>query len=384
MAPWEQQLSFCAEEEPEPILCWLWLARVLGPGCMHAGRVLDAFADAAEAWEARTSPLFARAAGSAAAARALDPDLTPESCRPMLRRCEKQKIQIICYDDPDYPLPFTRIPDMPPVLFCTGDAGWLNSGARVGMIGSRTPTPYGVSAAAAIGQDLARAGAVIVSGLAYGLDSESHKAALERGAPTIGVQGVPIDKVYPASNRKLRDRIEENGCVISEYGPGEPSVGRNGFLQRNRLIAALSDALLVVEAKEKSGTMSTVAHAERYGKPIFAVPGSIFAPSSGGTNQLLRSGRAQAAVCAADMADALGLYHAPAKRNAPAQPEPQRRAPENETARRVLACLGPEPRELDQLREQSGLPSGTLLAALMELTLGGWIFELPGGRYVLK
>lgn len=117
-----------------------------------------------------------------------------------------------------------------------------------------------------------------MSGLADGLDSAGHRAAVGENCPTIAVMGVPIDRTYPAANRELRRAIERRGCVISEYPPESEPVGAVGFLQRNRLIAALSGALVVVEAKEKSGTMSTVGHAERYGKPVFAVPGSIFSP----------------------------------------------------------------------------------------------------------
>ena len=125
--------------------------------------------------------------------------------------------------------------------------------------------------------------------------------------------GVPIDRTYPAANRELRRAIERRGCVISEYPPESEPVGAVGFLQRNRLIAALSGALVVVEAKEKSGTMSTVGHAERYGKPVFAVPGSIFSPLCEGTNQLLREG-AVPAVSGADILLWYGLAQ-------PEQPE---------------------------------------------------------------
>ena len=148
----------------------------------------------------------------------------------------------------------------------------------------------GLQAAADLGSGLAKNGAIIVSGLADGLDSAGHRAAVKENCPTIGVLGVPIDRTYPVSNRELRKKIEQKGCVISEYPPESGPVGPNGFLQRNRLIAALSSALVVVEAQEKSGTMSTVNHAERYGKPVFVVPGSIYSPNSAGTNALLREG----------------------------------------------------------------------------------------------
>ena len=231
---------------------------------------------------------FAAAAGPAAVQRACLPDNTPEHYRAFARRCAARRIRILPYDDPDYPLAFSRISDMPLVLYCTGDPRWLNEPAAVGMVGTRKPTEYGLRAAEDIGRGLARAGAVIVSGLADGLDSAGHRAAVGENCPTIAVMGVPIDRTYPAANRELRRAIERRGCVISEYPPESEPVGAVGFLQRNRLIAALSGALVVVEAKEKSGTMSTVGHAEQYGKPVFAVPGSIFSPASAGTNALLR------------------------------------------------------------------------------------------------
>jgi len=281
---------FPPEPAPEPLLCWLWLAHTLGAGSGHAGQVLDAFGGAQEAWEARESDAFRAAAGIPAAQRASLPGNTPEHYRAFARRCAARGIRILPYDDPDYPLAFSRIPDMPLVLYCTGDPRWLNEPATIGMVGSRKPTEYGQQAAADLGGALAKAGAVIVSGLADGLDSAGHRAAVREHCPTIGVLGVPIDRTYPASNRELRRQIERKGCVISEYPPESEPVGRNGFLQRNRLIAALSSALVVVEAQEKSGTMSTVNHAERYGKPVYAVPGSIFSPNSQGTNALLREG----------------------------------------------------------------------------------------------
>ena len=287
-----QTSLFPPEPAPDPLLCWLWLAHVLGPHSVHAGRVLDAFGGAQEAWEARDTAEFRAAAGDAAALRAQQ--LAPEQYHPLVMRCDDLGVRILPFDDPDYPLAFSRIPDMPLVLYCTGDPRWLNEPGTVGIVGSRKPTEYGLNAAADIGGELAKNGAVIVSGLADGLDSAGHRAAVKNDCPTIAVMGVPIDRTYPAANAALRQQIERKGCVISEYPPYSEYVGPNCFLQRNRLIAALSSAVLVVEAREKSGTMSTVAHAERYGKPVYAVPGSIYSPNSAGTNGLLRDGRARA------------------------------------------------------------------------------------------
>ena len=273
------------------------------------------------------------------------------------------------------PLALTRIPDMPLVLYCTGDPAWLNAPGLIGMVGSRRPDPYGCQMAAGLGRDLARGGAVIVSGLAEGLDSVCHRAALEGAGPTIGVQGVPIDRTYPASNRWLREEIEASGCVVGEYPPGDNLAGRNGFLQRNRLIAGLARALVVVQARERSGTMSTVAHAERYGRKIFALPGDIGRENAAGTNRLIQSGRARMALSAEEILEELSLRAAPV----PDRQEP----PLTETQRKVLACAGSEPKSLEELAAACGMQAATLAAVLMGLELAGRIKALPGQRYIL-
>ena len=374
-----QTSLFPPEPAPDPLLCWLWLANTLGAGSSHAGRVLDVFGGAQEAWENRDSDAFRKAVGSPAFARANLPDNTPAHYRAFARRCAARNIRILPYDDPDYPLAFSRIPDMPLVLYCTGDPRWLNEPGAVGIVGSRKPTEYGLNAAADIGGELAKNGAIIVSGLADGLDSAGHRAAVKNDCPTIAVMGVPIDRTYPAANAALRQQIERKGCVISEYPPYSEYVGPNCFLQRNRLIAALSSAVLVVEAREKSGTMSTVAHAERYGKPVYAVPGSIYSPNSAGTNGLLRDGRARAVAGAADLLAALGLHARQAAPAAAKQP-----APLSDTERRVLACIGPKPVGIEELCVSTGLPMSALLGTLMKLELTGRVYKQPGQRYVLR
>ena len=373
-----QTSLFPPEPAPDPLLCWLWLAHVMGPASVHAGRMLDAFGGAQEAWEARDTEEFRLAAGDAAARRALQ--LDPEQYHDLVMRCDALGVRILPFDDPDYPLAFSRIPDMPLVLYCTGEPRWLNEPGAVGIVGSRRPTEYGLNAAADIGEKLAQAGAIIVSGLADGLDSAGHKAAVKNNSPTIGVMGVQIDRTYPAANVVLRHKIEQNGCIISEYAPGGDAPGAIGFLQRNRLIAALSSALLVVEAREKSGTMSTVAHAERYGKPVYAVPGSIYSLNSTGTNALLRDGRARAACSAADLMGPLGLHAGmPIPKVTVRQPEPA-----SDTERRVLACIGPKPVGMEELRVSTGLPTAVLLSTLMKLVLSNHIIQQPGQRYVLR
>ena len=372
-----QTSLFPPEPAPDPLLCWLWLSQVLGPASLHAGKVLDAFGGAQEAWEARETEEFRQAAGDTAFKRAAQ--LDAEGFHTLVMQCDALRVRILPFDDPDYPLAFSRIPDMPLVLYCTGDPRWLNEPGAVGIVGSRKPTEYGLNAAADIGGELAKNGAIIVSGLADGLDSAGHRAAVKNDCPTIAVMGVPIDRTYPAANAALRQQIERKGCVISEYPPYSEYIGPTCFLQRNRLIAALSSAVLVVEAREKSGTMSTVGHAERYGKPVFAVPGSIFSPASPGTNALLRDGRAKAVCTAADLFGTLGLQTA---RPAPAPRETPRPLSENE--RLVLSCLGAKAQGVEELGVKSGLPTAALLGVLMKLELAGRVSCLPGKRYILR
>ena len=376
----EGQLSlFPPDPAPDPLLCWLWLAGTLGAGSQRAGAVLDAFGGAQEAWEARDTDAFAAAAGPAAVQRACLPDNTPEHYRAFARRCAARRIRILPYDDPDYPLAFSRISDMPLVLYCTGAPRWLNEPAAVGMVGTRKPTEYGLRAAEDIGRGLARAGAIIVSGLADGLDSEAHRAAVQADVPTVAFLGTAIDKTYPASNAKLRTAIEKGGgAVCSEYPPGYSGRTTGTFLARNRLIAAQSEALCVAEARTRSGTLNTVGHAERLGRPVLAVPGSIYSALSEGTNELLRTHRAEPLCKAANALDILGIG---AETAAPAQ---QRFDPATVSAdaQAVYAVLKPTPQSIDALCAAAGLPAGRVLAACTELELMGGAQAQPGRRYI--
>ena len=163
---------------------------------------------------------------------------------------------------------------------------------------------------------------------------------------------------------------------MGEYAPGDDAAGRNGFLQRNRLIAGLARALVVVQAKERSGTMSTVAHAERYGRPVYALPGDATRADSAGTNRLIQAGRARLLLEAGDMLEALGL--------AAAAPAPARQAPPlSEAERKVLACAGAEPQSVEQLAAACGMQAAALAAVLMRLELAGFVKALPGQRYIL-
>ena len=362
--------------EPDEKVYWLWLAGVLGPGSEHSGELIDLYGSAREVYEAREREDLSPYLPPVARQRLLNSE--PADYQAVLDHCRAQGIQVVTFDDPDYPLSLSRIPDLPLVLYCTGRTEFLNGGKYVSIVGTRRPTQYGVEACRTLGREMAAAGAVIVSGLADGLDGESHRAAVEMKAPTIGVLGCPIDKTFPAGNRHLRTAMEQNGCVVSEYGPGYISSGQKFmFLHRNRLIAALGNALCVIEARSESGTLNTVGHARRYGKPIYALPGSIFSPMSEGTNRLLAQGDARPLLTSADVLAELGLAGAD-------KIQKTDKIPLGKDARILFGSIGPTPKSLETLCEESGMGIGRALAALTELEIAGKITPLAGRRYLLR
>ena len=161
----------------------------------------------------------------------------------------------------------------------------------VAIVGSRHNTKYGEEVAYRLGYELAKEGVIIISGLAYGIDSIGHQAALDAGGKTIAILGTPIDEIYPRNHRKLAaEIIETGGAIISEYAPGTKVYPKTSFLERNRIISGLSDIVVVVEAAERSGSLNTATHALEQGKEVFAVPGNITSPYSQGCNKLIRQG----------------------------------------------------------------------------------------------
>ena len=253
---------------------------------------------------------------------------------------------------PGYPPLLTELHDPPARLFLDGDAELL-AGPAVAVVGARSCSSYGSHVARALGRELAAAGVVVVSGLARGIDGEAHRGALDAGA-TVAVLGCGIDRDYPRAHADLARRIREKGLVISEYPPRtEPAPWR--FPARNRIIAGLALATVVVEARSRSGALSTADFALELGRDVFAVPGEITAALSAGTNELLRQGAAPL-LSAADVLSALGL-------------EPARRPPPDLSAAAadVLVILADGPRVVDELVARSRRTSGEVAAALVEL-----------------
>ena len=277
-------------------------------------------------------------------------------------------------DDPAYPELLRNCTNPPPVLYIQGHASSLNKVA-VAVVGSRAATGYGRRTAFAMGRGLALNQVSVVSGLAAGIDAEAHGGALNGGGVTIGVLGCGLDVIYPRTNRKLYAEVAEKGALVTEYCLGTKPEGFR-FPARNRIIAGMCRAVVVVEAAKKSGSLITVQFALEEGREVFAVPGQVDSVKSGGTHWLLQQG-ATLAVGAEDVLAALGNDGVGSRCEAPAGlPEPQL---DEETAR-LFAIIDSYPVKRDELIEKTGISAAMISEQLLLLELEGLIEILPGDQ----
>lgn len=276
-------------------------------------------------------------------------------------------IDLIDRSTPRYPVQLLELPDPPAKLYCIGDANLLCE-SMIAIVGTRNPTGYGVRAAREISTALSRSGIVLISGMARGIDAVVHDTALKHGSPTIAILGTGVDVPYPAAHRELHRQIAQSGLVVSENGPGRWA-HQGAFPRRNRIIAALAGATIVIEAGHKSGALNTAAHALNINRPVAAVPGPIDSPQSAGTNHLLRDG----AIVIASVEDALalaGISHAP-------QSEPIQLS-DNEA--RVWSALAGGSRGMDALASTSGLSVRECMGVVTMLELRGLVECLVSGE----
>jgi len=295
------------------------------------------------------------------------------------RRHEEHGISVLTRDHPSYPPRLLPDPMAPPVLFCRGNTGVLDCTPTVAVVGTRSPTRYGIGVAAQLGADLAAAGVSVVSGLAMGIDGAAHEGACGAGAPPIGVVAGGLDEPYPLRHARLWTRVEEHGAIISE-SPAGVRTQKWRFPVRNRLIAAMSDVVVVVESRHHGGSRHTVEAALDAGVRVGAVPGSIRSITSEGTNALLAEGAFP--VCSAsDVLIALELAYAgsPEVRSwrAHSAEHPPDPAPGEE--RLVYDSLSADPQSLDELVRATRLDFPALCGALERLAqaglargVGGW------------
>lgn len=289
-----------------------------------------------------------------------------------IRWCQAEQVRIVTMADDAYPSALRQIVDRPLLLYVRGDARALEIPPLVAIVGARKATAYGRAMAATIARGLTAAGVTIVSGLAIGIDGVVHREAVAGGGRTIGVLGGGLDRFFPPAHRLLADQMVATGAVITEFPPRMSPLGHH-FPQRNRIISGLSLAVLVVEAAERSGTLSTAHHAMEQGRLVSAVPGSAGHVMTRGTHHLLREG----AHLVERAEDLLQLIR-PMWRPSPCQ------APEEDGIGRVLLPLLHSPQCLDLLVARSGRPVETVLAWLGRMEAAGAVETLPGSRYIRR
>ncbi len=332
------------------------------------------FGSLAEAWRAGSADLQnsgleqSALSGIAWKKSSLHPDREME-------KLVKENIWLINEEDEKFPSSLKEIPSPPFLIYGKGRMELLtDQSVCIGVVGPRKPTSYGIEATEKIVSGLARAGLIIVSGLAMGIDAQAHETTLSEKGKTIAVLGCGIDQssIFPPENRGLARRIVENsGIVLSEYSPGTPAV-KEHFPQRNRIISGLSRGVLVIEAREKSGALITSRLALEQNREVFAVPGSIFSLASFGPNQLIGQG-AKLVTSAKDILDELGLDYTEVKGLGSSEPMDEKEW--------TLLQLLEVPIGVDALKEKTGLDPSVLLASLSMLELKGKIKNMGGDTY---
>ncbi|QDU87146.1 hypothetical protein Pla175_05020 [Pirellulimonas nuda] len=319
-----------------------------------------------------TSGIGPKLAEALAAARGIDVEAE-------LSAAAEAGVVPLALDDPHYPEPLRSICDPPGVLFVRGDP-LPDDRLAVAIVGSRHATRYGLRQAETLARELARAGVVVVSGLARGIDGAAHRGALEAGGRTIAVLGGGLLRLYPPEHAGLADRVAAQGWLMSEAPPNRPPIS-GAFPQRNRVISGLSLGVVVVEAAQRSGALITTTHAAEQGRDVFAVPGPIDSPLSAGCHRLIQDGAKLVASVddileEIDSASSLRQSAAPAPQSAP--------TPElNDTERAVWGLVSTAPTAIDTIVERSGLGAAAVLSTLSGLEMRG-IVRRHSGAFVAR
>jgi DNA processing protein len=353
---------------------WIGFSLIPHIGAVRVRRLLAYFGDLSTAWQADAASLRAAGLPKDALERLLYVrprlDLDAE-----LARITSAGAQVLTWESPDYPALLQNIEQPPPVLYVRGS---LSSEDRwaVAVVGTRSPSAYGKQVTQQIASGLARNGITVVSGLAFGIDSVAHRAALEAGGRTLAVLGTGVDLIYPERHRELAGAIIEQGALISDYCLGTKPDATN-FPPRNRIISGLSLGTLVVEAGIKSGALITLEFALEQGRETFAVPGNVYNASSAGTNGAIQRGEAKLVTRVEDILSELNLTMVAQ------QSEVREIVPESAAEQALLACLGNEPILLDELVHAAGLPTATVSSTLCMMELKGMVRRVDNMSYVL-
>ena len=391
------------------LIHWIWLSRLSGISARDKLKLLQHFRDPEELYKADSNAVSAVLPKAAALE---DRDLS--DARRILSDCAQKNISILTLGDAAYPVKLKNIHQPPLVLYYKGCLPDWESMPVLGIVGTRKASPYGLQIARQLGYQIASCGALVASGGADGIDTQALEGALLAQKKVIAVLGFGADVVYPGKNRALFERIEMQGCLLTEFVPGTPPNAWN-FPQRNRIISGLSSGVVIVEAPERSGALNTARHAVEQGRDVFVVPGNVDSAGSAGSNQLLREG----AIPIFNGWDAVGEYEnlypgfvrkvknddSNVLRQAQDFPDP---APKNDNKsidnpvksrysvednrninltdeeKTVLSCLTDQPIPVDQVIDQTGLGAGKVLSVLTILAMKGAVQNHPGKYVSLK
>lgn len=310
-------------------------------------------------------------------AAAIKTGKTFEAAEKELRKAEKENVQLIFFSDNNYPSRLKHVNDAPSLIYTKGSIDFENP-KTIGIVGTRKATQYGRERVEDFIRDLVPHGPLIVSGLAYGIDIHAHKHSVKNNLPTIGVMGSGMDNIYPSSHKEIARQMMVNGGLVTEHRFGTQPDAHN-FPARNRIVAALSDAVVIVEAAEKGGALITAEIANSYNKDVFAFPGNIGQSHSEGCNNLIKSNRAHLITSVKDLEYITGwiLGQAPAKKEVASLEnfEPNEQV--------VLRALLENNKQLmiDEISWKTNVPIGQLASILLNLEFKGAVASLPGKIY---
>lgn len=355
------------------------LNKINGVGPQKMRRLLSHFGEPELVWQADLAELKSSKIGDAIIEKIIterkniDPDQEWEIL-------EKEKIRMIIFGSPEYPVLLKEIPNPPYILYVKGNFDF-NCAPMISIVGSRKYTAYGAQVASAFARDLAQAGITVVSGMALGIDAIAHRGALDGSGKTVAVLGNSLEdkNIYPRANFNLSREIMENGCLLSDFPSDTPPLEFN-FPASNRIIAGLSLGTLVIEAGEKSGTLITSALALEFNREIFAVPGSIFSLQSTGTNSLIKKG-AKMVTSVKDILEELDLDQR--KSTSWRTVEKIAKIPQNKEEEIILKILSSDPLHIDNLAKMSRLNPSSVSATLVMLEIKGWVKNIGGQNYII-
>ncbi|MES1929819.1 SMF protein [Salinisphaera dokdonensis CL-ES53] len=362
---------------------WLRLACTPGVGATLGARLIERYGTPARILAAGDAAW--RELGIPRAAR--DTLATPDNARvdEAERWLDRDDHHFITPEHPHYPAALGELVPPPSWLYALGDTELLTYPA-IAIVGSRNPTTAGLEAAREFGAALAGAGLVVVSGLARGIDAAAHEGALSANGMTIAVCGTGLDRVYPAMHKDLAERIAASGLLLSEFGLGTQPA-RGNFPRRNRIIAGLCTATLVVEAARASGSLITARMASQAGRDVFALPGSIHNPLARGCHQLIRDGAKLVETTdhiledIAGVLDGYRLIRSDSDDSGKNERDPRSSPAEDDDHATLLAAIGHAPARVDELVARTGWSADAVSSTLLILELQGRVLAGPGGAY---